>query len=324
MSSLFRKGRRGRAVLLLLLALAVVVLAVRSVPIAEAPPHARAVPALTSLPKVGICWVEYARRTAPGPAAMAGWSSQALWNVTTAGLLVRHPRGDVLVDTGFSSHYDEELTDYPWLLRFWFQRIRSKNAIPAPDAVRARGADPERLAWVILSHAHIDHAGGMVDLPRVPVLVPRAEIDFFAEYRDQKTRKVIPAHAYAVQGRTTAIQFQPKPYETFDESADLFGDGSIVMVKLSGHTPGSVGTFVNVSPQRRLFHVGDAVNVMEAIEARRTKSIIMSASDDEPAAADAVVARLAQLHAMAPEITILPAHDRTQWQRVFGPDPRCD
>ena len=34
------------------------------------------------------------------------------------------------------------------------------------------------------------------------------------------------------------LQFEAKPYETFDESADLYKDGSVVLVPLRGHTPG--------------------------------------------------------------------------------------
>ncbi|WP_394839738.1 MBL fold metallo-hydrolase [Pendulispora rubella] len=306
-----------------LLAFGVAALGVRSRKLPEAPSHARVAPSLEGLPKVDVCWLEFARREAPGRVAMAGFSTKPEWHVTVSGLLVRHPRGDVLVDMGFSSHYDEEIADYPALLRFWLGQIKSEVLHSAPDAVRAAGADPAKLTWAIPSHAHIDHAGGLVDLPGVPVLLPQEEIDFFAEYGTQKTRKVIPAHARAVQGRTTAIHFEKKPYETFDESADVFGDGSIVIVKLPGHTPGSIGTFVNASVEKRFFHVGDTVNVAEAIDARRPKSLVMSGTDHDEEGANAIVSRLAQLHAQAPEVVILPAHDRDQWVRAFGNQPSC-
>jgi len=322
-----RRGVRALITAAALLVVGTIVLLVRSRPMPEASPHARAVPSFAALPEnVQICWLEYTRREAPGGVAMAGLSPKSPWNVTTSGLLVRHPRGDVVIDLGFSSHFEEEIRDYPPILRFRLEQTRAEGDTvqSTPDAIRAAGADPDKLTWAIVSHAHIDHAGGLVDMPRVPVLLPQEEIDFFVRYRDQKTRNVIPAHARAVEGRTTALHFENKPYETFDESADVFGDGSIIIVKLSGHTPGSIGTFVNVSPRRRIFHVGDTVNVVEAIEARRPKSIVMASTDHDPAAANAVVSRLAQLHAMVPDLAILPAHDRDQWLRVFGTGPHCE
>ena len=301
----------------------VLTLGVRSRKLPEAPAHARVEPSLSNLPKVGVCWLEFARRDVPGRVAMAGFSTKPEWHVTVSGLLVRHPRGDVLVDAGFSSHYDEEIADYPTLLKFWLGQIKSEVLQSTPEALRAVGADPAKLTWVIPSHAHIDHAGGLVDLPGVPVLLPQEEINFFAEYGTQKTRKVIPAHAKAVEGRMTAIHFESKPYETFDESADVFGDGSIVIVKLPGHTPGSIGTFVNVAPGKRFFHVGDTVNVVEAIAARRPKSFVMAGTDHEADEANAVVSQLAQLQEKAPDVVILPAHDRDAWGRAFGGAPGC-
>jgi N-acyl homoserine lactone hydrolase len=163
----------------------------------------------------------------------------------------------------------------------------------------------------------------VVDLPGLPVILSQEEVDFIARYRDAKTIRVVPAHARAIEGRARPLHFEPAPYENFDESADLFGDGSIVIVKLPGHTPGSIGVFVNVTPTRRVFHVGDAVNVNEAIERQLPKSFLMAATDNNYAEANATVAKLAQLHTLDPDLLILPAHDRAAWKKVFGAGPGC-
>jgi N-acyl homoserine lactone hydrolase len=304
-------------VLGLLLAAGAGALLVRNRPLPEASPRTRAAPALNLLPKVRVCWVEYTKQQAPGQAATAGWSRTSPWNVTTSGLVIRHPRGDVVVDVGFSSHYADEIAEYPLARRLFYRMLRTQQSTTTPNMLRAVGVDPDRLRWLILSHAHIDHAGGVIDLPHVPVLIPQEEIDFL------DSSYVIPAHAKAIAPRARAIAFEPRPYETFDESADVFGDGSIVLVKLFGHTPGSAGTFVNVSATRRFFHVGDAVNVMEGIERRLPKSVVMARTDNDPPAANGIVTELARLHALLPEVSILPAHDRDAWSRAFGGQPGC-
>lgn len=295
----------------------------RSLP--EAPPHARTAPALEALPKLKVCWAEFLKADYPGRYGSAGFTRAPQWRATTSGIVVHHPQGTIVIDVGNSSHFQEEIAGYP-LVDGLFLKLGpgSQHRVAlAPDGLRAVGADPAKLKWVVLSHMHVDHAGGLVDLPGAPVLLPQEEIDFARQYGKEKTLAVIPAHAAAIEGRTTAMAFQPKPYETFDEHADIFGDGSVVAVKLGGHTPGSIGVFVNVSKTQRLVHVGDALNLTEAYERRVGKSVFMMATDLDGARANEQVSRLAQLHAAAPDVQIIPAHERAAWERFFGAPGRC-
>lgn len=274
---------------------------------------------------MSACWVEFDQNVAPGQAATAGITHMRSWELTASGMLIRHPKGDILVDTGSSSHFQAEITGYPFWSHLHFEILTGGKsaASPASEVLRANGIDPMTLAGALPSHIHMDHAGGLVDLPGVPVLMSQEEIDFAEQNRDTRTIQAVPAQVRAIEGRVRHLQFEPKPYETFDESDDIFGDGSVVIVKLPGHTPGSVGTFVNLSPQLRIFHVGDAVNVNEAVERRLSKSFIMATTDNDTHQADLTVAKLSQLHALDPSLLIVPAHDRAAWKRAFGPAPGC-
>ena len=96
------------------------------------------------------------------------------------------------------------------------------------------------------------------------------------------------------------LRFDPVPYETFDESADLYKDGSVVVVPFRGHTPGSVGIFVNVSPTRRLFYVGDAADDERGFEEHVGKSLILRDSYNDMALANQIVGRLSDLRERVP------------------------
>lgn len=290
----------------------------------SAPEHARIAPAVAPVPGLRVCWLEFGRGDGPGVWTTAGPTKLKKFEATTAGLLIRHPAGDVLVDTGNSSRMKEEIARYPFFRRLYLGQGAGKvkvTATPA-EAVKAAGADPAALKWVILSHAHLDHAGGLVDLAAAPVLLPQEEIDFVTKHANDRIIHVVPEHAKAMEGRMNAIPFVPTPYQTFDESHDLFGDGSVVLVKLSGHTPGSVGTFVNLSPEKRLFHVGDTVFTREAIEKQVPKGLMMAPLDFDSDRANTIVSKLSQLHALDPALSILPAHDRPAWTDFFG-KPGC-
>ncbi len=302
-------------------------LLIRNRPLPPAPEHVFVKPSYDSLPKISACWVEFDHRFVPAQAMTAGITHLKIAEVTASGLLIRHPGGDVLVDTGSSMHLQQEIADYPFWSHLHFEVLTDgKNGATDTSAnlLRKAGIPPESLMAVILSHIHMDHAGGLVDLQGVPVYLSPDEINFVAKYRRLHTIQVVPAEAKAMDGRVHPLQFEPKPYENFDESADIFGDGSVVVVKLPGHTPGSVGTFVNLPQTSRLFHIRDAVNANEAIERRLPKSFIMAATDNNPSEANATVTKLSQLHALDPELLMIPAHDRSAWKQAFGAAPGCN
>jgi len=137
--------------------------------------------------------------------------------------------------------------------------------------------------------------------------------------KERGTFAVVREHADAVGARGKMLAIGPTPYETFDASLDYFGDGSVVFVPLFGHTPGSLGTFVNRNARERLFHVGDATNSTEAIERRVGKSFALAWTDGDLGSRTRCSAKLSQLHEQDPELKLLPAHDR---RRVGGGVPR--
>ncbi len=295
------------------LAAALYVLYFRRTPLPAPAPHARVVPTISMVPGLAACWVETGKTF-----------SNFSFGSTAGSVLVRHPAGDLLIDTGNSSHFDDEIRNFPfgtWLkLRFLAGQL--KPASPLPQVLRRIGEDPAKLRWAILSHVHLDHAGGLMDLPHLPVLLTREELRFANDPSVQAKGYVIPTHVEKFpRADAPTLQFEPKPYETFDESADLYKDGSVIAVPLRGHTPGSTGIFVNLSPARRLFYVGDAVDDERGFEERVGKSLILQDSDNDMALANEIVGRLSELHEKVPGLAILPAHGRSAYKKFFPAGP---
>jgi N-acyl homoserine lactone hydrolase len=304
---------------LLFVALAAVVAAAfyvlyfRRTPLPVTPPHARVAPSISAIPGVSACWIETGKTF-----------SNFSFGSTAGGILVKHPAGDLLIDTGNSSHFDDEIRTYPfgiWLkLRFLAGQLKPEIALP--QLLRRIGEDPAKLRWAILSHVHLDHAGGLMDLPHLPVLLAREELQFANDPNVQAKGYVIAAHTQKFpRAAAPTLQLEPKSYETFDESADLYKDGSVVVVPLRGHTPGSVGVFVNLSPTLRLFYVGDAVDDERGFEERVGKSLILKDSDNDPALANLIVARLSELHEKVSGLAIIPAHGRSAYKKFFTGGP---
>src|SRR3989449_7778102 len=291
----------------------VCVLYSRRTPLPPAVPHARAVPVISTIPGISACWVETAKTF-----------SNFSFGSTAGSVLVSHPAGDLLIDTGSSSHYDREISGYPFATWLKLKALAGqlKPKVPLPDLLRLIGEDPAKVRWAILSHVHLDHAGGLMDLPHLPVLLTREELQFADDPSVQAMGYVIAAHTQKFPPVAAAtLRFEPVPYETFDESADLYKDGSVVIVPLRGHTPGSVGIFVNLSPRRRLFYVGDAVDDERGFEQRVGKSLILRDSDNDTALANQVVGRLSELHEKVPGLAVIPAHGRSAYKKFFPGGP---
>jgi len=263
----------------------------------------------------------------PGPGVTACWvESRARFGFTASALVVRHPDGDLLVDAGNSTNFTEEIQPYHGKQKRWLAVFPGslKPHRPLADELQDVGVAPDTLRWVVPTHAHLDHLGGVLDLPPTPVLMDDAEAEVVEHGQHRATFGVIPAHARAVAAHVEALPMVEEPYEVFDRHADLFGDGSVVVVPLPGHTPGSVGVFVRLTDGRRVFHLGDAVNDRTQVDALRGKTPAMRDTDADRAQAERTVARLHSLHDQRPNLLMVPAHERDAWRDAFGkPAERC-
>ena len=311
-------GILKRSVLVLLIFVAIgaaafYVLCLRRMPLPPAPPQARTLPAIASLPGLAACWIETGKTFSRFSIGMTGGS-----------ILVRHPAGDLLIDAGNSSHFAQDVSIYPFWLRLKLRSLAGElnPDVPLPEMLRRVGEDPAKLRWAILSHVHLDHSGGLMDLPHLTVLMSREELLFANDSAVQAKGYVLAAYAKVLpKPNGPTLQFETKRYEIFDESADLYRDGSVVVVPLRGHTPGSVGIFVNLAPARRFFYVGDSTDDERGFEDRVGKALLLRDSDNDPVLANQVVSRLSQLHEMVPTLAIIPAHGRSAYKKFFSAGP---
>jgi glyoxylase-like metal-dependent hydrolase (beta-lactamase superfamily II) len=271
-----------------------------------------------------VCWVEYARGTLGGGTVVAHGALRGHVDSTQSGVVLRSPKGTWLVDGGMSTGFATELHEVHGFARFLLSKASKgwTRTATSAEALRAVGVDPATLAGVIPTHGHFDHLGGLLELPNVPVLLPQAEIDLAAAATRGEASSVLPAEGRALIPRASALSFEPVPLRMWPESHDLFGDGSVVLVPMAGHTPGSVGVWIHLPDARNVLLVGDAVWVREGYEHREPKGWLASSFDADRADTDLQIARLSALHAAEPELAILPAHDRRAWVDTFG-TPGC-
>ena len=228
---------------------------------------------------------------------------------TMTAVLVQHPRGTLLFDTGFGSDIDAQVEAFPWLLRLL---THYEKGTPVAEQLRAHGIGPSDLTGIVLTHAHWDHVSGIPDFPGVPVWVNRAERDFIRDggIASALVRSFgdVPYHVY---------DFTGGPYLGFDRSEDVFGDGSIVLVPAPGHTPGSIIAFLTLPSGMRYALVGDLVWQREGIELPAERPwLSRSFADADPAGVRRSIVLMHQIASKMPDLLIVPAHDARVFERL--------
>ena len=225
-------------------------------------------------------------------------------------VLIRHPKGDLLIDAGFGSDVDAHFETTPMLM----QLTASYSAgTPVAEQLRAAGREPSSLHGILLTHAHWDHVSGLADLPGVPVWVSAAERDFVAS--DEPAAGL--AHRLADDVTWRIYDFPDGPYLGFERSYDVHDDGSVVVVPAGGHTPGSVVVFVTLPDGARYAFIGDLVWQREALAlpAERPWVSRRMVDVDDQRVRDLVV-RLHRIKQALPGMIFVPAHDRRVTARL--------
>jgi len=218
-----------------------------------------------------------------------------------AGTLIKHPKGDLLIDSGFGRDIDQQFHTLPVIFRaITFYSLWQ----PAADQLRAAGYEQKSLHGILLTHSHWDHVSGLPDFPGVPVWVTAQEHEFIRRSGDMDFCKLFTGIRYE------EYSFEGGPYLGFLANHDVYGDGSIVVVPAPGHTPGSVIVFVTLPSGTRYAFVGDLVYQLDGITQREERPWLVRRKADTDAEGNREnLLRMIALKERFPELKIVPAHD---------------
>lgn len=183
-----------------------------------------------------------------------GWAD---WTLPVNAFLVEHRDGLCLFDTGQTAWAAR-----PGYLPRWHPFLRlSRFELESRDEawaqLRGLGVKPGDVRWVVLSHLHTDHVGGLGAFARAEVLVSRIEWQR-ATGRAGRLRGYVPQH-WPRELRPRLVEFDGPPLGPFPGSMAIAGDQTLVAVPLQGHTPGHMGLLARVAAGTYLA-VGDLVH----------------------------------------------------------------
>ncbi|MCM4078098.1 MBL fold metallo-hydrolase [Paractinoplanes hotanensis] len=222
----------------------------------------------------------------------------------SSAVLVRHPKGDLLIDAGFGADVAAHIAMLPRFVRAPYEAGPTVSS-QLDDA----GYDRRRLLGVLPTHSHWDHVSGLDGLRDTPIWMNADEREYAASDPDGKVyRSVSQGHEIHEYG------FDDRPYLGFASSHDVYGDGSVVIALAGGHTTGSVVVFVALPAGQRYAFIGDLTWQIDGIRRRAERPwLLRKLADSDPEQLRQGLLRMIALDGL---MQIVPAHDLDSYRGI--------
>ncbi|MFD0848992.1 N-acyl homoserine lactonase family protein [Sphingosinicella xenopeptidilytica] len=215
------------------------------------------------------------------------------WDMANPCYLVVHPRGMLMWDCGFS----DSLADLPdgynsgrsvWSLTRKVSKQLEDMAIDLHD-----------IDYFALSHSHLDHSGNANLFKCSTWIVDEAEREFMFRDTARESKEFENYH-----------ELENAEICSFTADHDVFGDGSVVILRAPGHTPGHAALLVNLAKSGPVIFTGD---LWYTCRCRTTRNIPSNNTDREQ-----TFESMARIEGLARELgaRIIIQHERADWNSM--------
>ncbi len=176
--------------------------------------------------------------------------------LTDSCYLIAHPKGTLVWDTGLpdelaSTAGGKVVPNFHLTLKKTLAS-QMKEAGYAPDAVNFLG----------VSHTHFDHIGNVSLFPKATLLMQQEEWE--AAFGEQAVK--------SGKNLKDAPSLAANPVEKLAGDHDVFGDGTVVIKRALGHTPGHQALFLKLKKTGNIVLSGDMAHFTKNWENRRVPS----------------------------------------------------
>lgn len=168
--------------------------------------------------------------------------------------IVEHPKGRLLWDAGLGENLvGQEPFTTP---NGAFTVSRNDSVV---SQLKELNLTPQDFNYIALSHTHFDHTGSASKFTDATWLVQKTEYEFITSEEQKKgdNYKAIAALSNV---------------KTLDGDYDVFGDGTVVIKSMPGHTPGHQVLFLNLEDAGSVLLSGDLYHFQENRDSRGVPS----------------------------------------------------
>ena len=174
-------------------------------------------------------------------------------------VLIKHPKsGYILFDTGYSKEFYNAIKKFPYSIYGKITPVVTDEKDSIKSQLEKIGTKPDEIKYIIISHFHADHISGLKDFKNARFLCIENAYkkiknkNGFNALKEGFLPDLLPDN---FDKRVEFIQNKKniEKYKPFNEVYDIFNDGSVFGVDLSGHAKGQIGIIIDDT-----FFVSDA------------------------------------------------------------------
>jgi N-acyl homoserine lactone hydrolase len=122
------------------------------------------------------------------------------------------------------------------------------------DQLAKADVKPDQIKYVGISHYHADHTGQIDSFPKATLLIGAKEWEAISSPKPAQGVNFKPFESW-IKGDS---KVEPQPIDK-----DVFGDGTVIMLRTPGHTPGHSSLLVKLPQMGAVIITGDAVHFRE-------------------------------------------------------------
>jgi N-acyl homoserine lactone hydrolase len=163
--------------------------------------------------------------------------------------------GDLKIQFVFSCYLIKHGDDY--LLWDTGHAMTAPNVAPKVslvDFLAKIDVKPDQIKYVGISHYHADHTGQIASFPKATLLIGAREWDAISAPKPAEGVNFKPFESW-IKGDSKV--------EPVAADKDVFGDGTVIMLRTPGHTSGHSSLLVKLAQTGPIILSGDAVHFRE-------------------------------------------------------------
>ena len=168
--------------------------------------------------------------------------------------VIQHPKGNLMWDAGLP----ESLVGLPEPYTSPDGAFTVSRKDSVLNQLKQIGMTPEDFEYISLSHTHFDHSGHANVFKNITWLVQKDEYDYVT---GEEVQEKNPDMYNAIKDL--------KNIKKIDGDFDVFGDGTVVLKYMPGHTPGHQVLFLDLKEHGPLLLSGDLYHFYENREYKR-------------------------------------------------------